>query len=80
MPSDPDHETVEQLIERVTVDACSDEGPLNTSFLCAFEDEVEYRSPPHSPGSTFRWTTLTTTATQHAVSAGQSSTTPDNIA
>jgi len=40
MPSDPDHETVEQIIERVTVDAYGDEG--HTSFLCAFEDEVEY--------------------------------------
>jgi len=43
MPSDPDHETVEHLIERITVDAYGDEG--HTSFLCAFEDEVEYPIP-----------------------------------
>lgn len=40
MPSDPDHESIDTIIERVTVDANGDEG--HVSFLCAFEDEVEY--------------------------------------
>ena len=42
MPSDPepDPETIDAIIERVTVDAYGDEG--HTSFLCAFEDEVDY--------------------------------------
>ncbi len=40
MPSDPDPEPIENIIERVTVDAYGDEG--NVSFLCAFEDEVDY--------------------------------------
>jgi len=38
--SDSDSETVDAIIERVTVDAYGDEG--HTSFLCAFEDEVDY--------------------------------------
>jgi hypothetical protein len=42
MPSDPDPdpETINQLIERITVDAYGDEGQI--SFLCAFEDEIDY--------------------------------------
>ncbi|MCP4960302.1 MAG: hypothetical protein GY925_13670 [Actinomycetia bacterium] len=40
MPSDPERETIDAIIERVTVDAYGDEG--HTSFLCAFEDEVDY--------------------------------------
>lgn len=40
MPSDPDHESIGAIIERVTVDAYGDEG--HVSFLCAFEDEVDY--------------------------------------
>ncbi len=42
MPSDPDRdpETVAELIERITVDAYGDEG--HVSFLCAFEDELDY--------------------------------------
>lgn len=40
MPSDPDHKSIDAIIERVTVDAYGDEG--HVSFLCAFEDEVEY--------------------------------------
>ena len=40
MPSDPDHESLDAIIERVTVDAYGDEGHI--SFLCAFEDEVDY--------------------------------------
>ncbi|MCP3936394.1 MAG: hypothetical protein GY708_13590 [Actinomycetia bacterium] len=40
MPSDSEHETIDAIIERVTVDAYGDEG--HTSFLCAFEDEVDY--------------------------------------
>lgn len=40
MPSDPDHESIDAIIERVTVDAYGDEG--HVSFLCAFEDEVDY--------------------------------------
>ncbi len=40
MHSDPGSETVDAIIERITVDAYGDEG--HTSFLCAFEDEVDY--------------------------------------
>lgn len=40
MPSDPDPETIDAIIERATVDAYGDEG--HTSFLCAFEDEVDH--------------------------------------
>lgn len=40
MPSDPHHESIDDIIERVTVDAYGDEG--HVSFLCAFEDEVDY--------------------------------------
>ena len=39
MPSDPD-DTIDAIIERVTMDAYGDEG--HVSFLCAFEDEVDY--------------------------------------
>ncbi len=48
-PSDPDHETIDQLIERVTVDAYGDEG--HDSFLCAFEDEVDYPTPATLAGT-----------------------------
>ncbi len=40
MPSDPEPQTIDAIIERVTVDAYGDEG--HTSFVCAFEDEVDY--------------------------------------
>ncbi len=43
MPSDPDPETIDGIIERVTVAAYGDEG--HVSFLCAFEDEVDYPIP-----------------------------------
>lgn len=49
MPLEPDHESLEQIIERVTVDAYGDEG--HVSFLCAFEDEVEYPIPATLAGS-----------------------------
>ena len=39
MPSDPD-ETINAIVERVTIDAYADEG--HDSFACAFEDEVDY--------------------------------------
>ncbi len=35
MPSDPDPETIDDIIERVTVDAYGDEG--HVSFSCVFE-------------------------------------------
>jgi hypothetical protein len=49
MSSEPDHETIDQIIERVTVDAYGDEG--HDSFLCAFEDEVDYPIPATLAGS-----------------------------
>jgi len=49
MPSDPDHESIESIIERVTVDAYGDEG--HVSFLCAFEDEVDYPIPATLAGT-----------------------------
>lgn len=49
MPSDPDPETIDDIIERVTVDAYGDEG--HVSFLCAFEDEVDYPIPATLAGT-----------------------------
>jgi hypothetical protein len=49
MPAEPDHETIVQLIERVTVDAYGDEG--HDSFVCAFEDEVDYPVPATLAGT-----------------------------
>ena len=49
MRSDPEHESIDAIIERVTVDAYGDEG--HVSFLCAFEDEVDYPIPATLAGS-----------------------------
>jgi hypothetical protein len=53
MPSDPhpgtDPESIDDIIERVTVDAYGDEG--HVSFGCAFEDEVEHPIPATLAGT-----------------------------
>ena len=35
-----EHESIDDIIERVTIDAYGDEG--HEAFLCAFDDEVDY--------------------------------------
>ena len=36
----PERESIDDIIERVTVDAYGDEG--HEAFLCAFDDEIDY--------------------------------------
>lgn len=40
---------VDDLVERVTVSACGDEG--HEAFLCAFDDEVVYPIKAHLAGT-----------------------------
>jgi hypothetical protein len=69
MPSDPDRdpETISELIERITVDAYGDEG--HVSFLCAFEDELDYPIAATLAGAPTGSTGSTTTVTYLASSA-----------
>jgi hypothetical protein len=79
MPSDPERERIDAITERVTVDAYGDEG--HTSFLCAFEDEVDYPIAATLAGTpvTRPSPTSTTMANRHAGSSPSSPTTRANI-
>lgn len=45
----PEQEAIDDVIERVTVDAYGDEG--HEAFLCAFDDEIAYPIRAHIAGT-----------------------------